>query len=90
MSSEANLKDIKHGIAAVIRSDENPEDFQVVHFVGFFEKPNEDDWNHIKDELETDEDLGLVGMDFDLIEATPDMIDFFTNMEEGKGESNIP
>ena len=87
MSSEANLKDIKYGIAAIIKSEDEPEDFQVAHFVGFFEKPNDHDWNHIKEELETDEDLGLVGMEFDLIEATPDMIDFFTKMEED--ESNI-
>jgi hypothetical protein len=81
MSLEPKLEDVKYGIVAVLKED-GSEDYFVAHFCGYLEKPEESDWESLRQELETDEEFGLVGMDFELMEATPDMIKYFATDEE--------
>jgi|LakMenE01Jun11ns_1017448.scaffolds.fasta_scaffold9726473_2 hypothetical protein len=82
MKSDHKTKDIKYGIVAVLKEEENQDDSFVVHFCGYWEKPEKSDWDSLREELETDEEFGLIGMDFELMEATPEMIKHFTTEDE--------
>ena len=82
MSLDHKAEDIKYGIVAVLKEEENPSDSFVAHFCGYWEKPEKSDWDSLRKELETDEEFGLVGMEFDLMEATPEMIKHFTTDED--------
>jgi len=70
-------KEIKYGMIAVPRGLKNIEVEDVVHFVGFWEKPGESDYNAIREELETDPEFGLIDMEFDLLEAPQEIFDFY-------------
>ena len=49
-----------HGIVVINPNvvDENG-DYPVVHFVGYWDEPAQEDFESLKKELETDEDFGL-------------------------------
>ena len=82
MNTEKQVSDITHGIAAVTKDEKDGSIF-VYHFCGYFEEPSLADFEALRKELETDPEFGLVGMDFELIAATEDMINHVKN------ESNI-
>jgi hypothetical protein len=52
---------INHGFMAL---DENNK---LVHFCGYENKPTNEDKEHLRHELRTDESLGLVGKEFTLV-----------------------
>lgn len=53
---------IKHGIIAfTVTGEEDSPTISVLHFCGYEEPPTEHDWKNLEDELNTDEDFGLVG-----------------------------
>lgn len=70
-------KEIKYGMIAVPKGLDNIELEDVVHFVGFWNKPGDSDYKAIREELETDPEFGLTEMDFDLVEAPQEIFDFY-------------
>lgn len=58
MSKELSVKDIKYGLIVVDPTQEG-EMMDILHFVGYWEKPNKSDASQLRDELMTDEEFGL-------------------------------
>lgn len=52
-----DLKDCTHGI---IVSDPESNDGEMVHWVGYWEQPNKEDFDDLKRELSEDNQFGLV------------------------------
>lgn len=79
------LKEITHGIIAYsLNEDKENPSLNVFHFTGYWSEPTEDDWTHLEEELNTDEEFGLVGrigLDVFLMEASKEMIDFYKNLD---------
>lgn len=76
MSSEdKKVQDITHGIVAVRRDDKKNEMY-VLHFCGFFEEPSAADYDSLRKELEEDPEFGLTDQEFELIAATPQMLEY--------------
>lgn len=73
-SEDKTIQDITHGIVAVKR-DEKKNEVHVLHFCGYFEEPSAACYDDLRRELEEDPEHGLIGEEFDLIAATPDMIE---------------
>lgn len=71
---DKSVQDITHGLVAV-RKDEAKNELQVLHFCGFFEEPSVADYNSLRKELEEDSEFGLVGQEFEIIEATSEMLE---------------
>lgn len=78
MNSDKTIQDITHGLVAVQRNSKKNKIY-VLHFCGYFEEPSAADYESLRKELEEDEELGLVGQEFELIIATPEMIDYVKN-----------
>jgi hypothetical protein len=53
-----NPKDIKYGLIVVDPTQEG-EMLEVLHFVGYWDKPNKHDVEVLRQELMTDEEFGL-------------------------------
>lgn len=72
-----------YGIMVVPKN--NPT--SVVHFVAYEEEPDEHNYNSLREELNTDQELGLVGQmdEHLLLPATHDAIEFFREFVETKG-----
>jgi hypothetical protein len=58
MSKELNPKDIKYGLMVVDPTQEG-EMMDIIHFVGYWKEPNENDAAQLREELMTDEEFGL-------------------------------
>lgn len=67
-----------HGVIAVDK-DEN-----VLHFIGYFELPTEQDYEQLHKELQQDEELGLIGVSFTLEPASDNILKYFNNAKIGK------
>lgn len=54
----------------------------VVHFVGYWEEPSENDVYGLYNELKTDEELGFVDTidELDLVPASQDVLNHFNNL----------
>jgi hypothetical protein len=75
--AEETIENITHGLVAFVKDEENPEQIVILHFCGYFQEPTEDDYVALKTELAGSEDFGLQGIDFELGEATQEMLDYF-------------
>jgi hypothetical protein len=58
MSKELNPKDIKYGLMVVDPTQES-EMLDILHFVGYWNKPNKQDAESLREELMTDKEFGL-------------------------------
>jgi hypothetical protein len=58
MSKELSIKDIKYGLIVVDPTQEG-EMMNIIHFVGYWQEPNENDAAQLREELMTDEEFGL-------------------------------
>jgi len=58
MNKEPNPKDIKYGLMVVDPNQEG-EMLDIIHFVGYWSKPNKADADSLRTELMTDEEFGL-------------------------------
>ena len=58
MSKEPSIKDIKYGLIVVDPTQEG-EMMNIIHFVGYWQEPNENDAAQLREELMTDEEFGL-------------------------------
>ena len=63
---------IKYGIVAL-----DPKTNEILHFCGFEEKPTENDFEYLEEELTSDPDFNLIGVDFDLVYAADDIVEFY-------------
>jgi hypothetical protein len=75
--SSHDPKEIKYGMIAVPKVIGNIGVEDVLHFVGFWEKPGESDYKAIREELENDLEFGLTDIEFDLIEAPSEFVDLY-------------
>ena len=58
MNKEPNPKDIKYGLI-VIDPKQEGEMMDILHFVGYWNKPTKNDANSLREELMEDEEFGL-------------------------------
>jgi hypothetical protein len=58
MSKEHNIKDIKYGLMVIDPTQEG-EMMDILHFVGYWNKPTKIDADSLREELMTDEEFGL-------------------------------
>ena len=77
------MEKFTHGIIVVNPSMANEDgDVPVVHFVGYWNEPTEDDIDSLQHELETDEEFGLTDIANDLIylPATEDILNYYNDI----------
>lgn len=55
---EPNIKDVKYGLI-VINPIQEGEMMDILHFVGYWDKPTKKDADLLREELMTDEEFGL-------------------------------
>lgn len=82
---QPDLSWIKFGLIAASQTaeDEAKGQMSVLHFCGYPKKPTAKDVEYLKQELNTDPEFGLVGrmgVDVFIMDATPDMVKFYTDM----------
>jgi len=85
------MEKFKYGIIAVDMNDVDEDDnAAVVHFVGYWEEPNEATFDALREEFETDESLGLKDIinDLELLPAPPEVVDHFNEILEADGVFN--
>ena len=58
MSKEHDIKDIKYGLMVIDPTQEG-EMMDILHFVGYWNKPTKNDANSLREELMEDEEFGL-------------------------------
>ena len=85
INEETNsVKDIKYGLIVIDPTQEN-EMMDILHFVGYWEKPTKIDADLLREELMTDEEFGLteIAHRLDILPA-PDYIvkEFMGNVED--------
>jgi len=68
--------DIKYGIVAVPPDYEKDDNWEILHFCAYAEKPTKADFKGLKQELEEDEELKL-DEEFVLIDAPEDVVEYF-------------
>jgi hypothetical protein len=68
---------INYGLVAVAAEDKNKDKVRILHFCGYEEEPTEVEINSLKEELQTFQEFGLVGIDFCLAHATPEIVEFY-------------
>lgn len=86
--------DIKYGLIVLNREDLENGIYEILHFVGYEEKPTEIDITSLVDELKTDESFGLteLGKNMIIIEASDETVEEYRNIvtglniNEGKAE----
>jgi hypothetical protein len=68
-----DVSDFKYGIIAI------DAEGHILHYCGYKERPKEEDFDHLKWELSTDEELGLTNRigEFVLIEAPKEVVEFY-------------
>ena len=78
-----NIEDCTHGILVFDPETVNEETIEIVHFVGYWEKPDKEDLESLKKELKEDDQFGLVDI-ADRLEYIPvDGDDLRTFVEMG-------
>lgn len=67
------LSSFRYGIIAVDRT------FNILHYCGYERPPMKEDFDHLRWELSTDEELGLTGRigEFELVEAPKDVVAYY-------------
>ena len=87
------MKRFKYGIMVINPNEplENGE-YEVIHFVGYWEQPRTIDYEHITHEIQTDPEFGLTEIADQLVcvPATEDCIEYYTQMcEEDNFNKNL-
>jgi hypothetical protein len=86
------MEKFKYGIM-VINPNEPLEngDYEVLHFVGYWEKPGVYDFEHITEEIRTDPEFGLVEIADQLVcvPATQDCVDYYNEVCKTDGAFDI-
>jgi len=77
------MEKFTHGIMVI--DPKNPNDdgsVPVIHFVGYWEEPSDNDVYGLYNEFKTDEDLGLVDKidELEMVKATPDVLEHFNSL----------
>jgi len=84
MNNEQQVKDIKYGLIVVDPTQEG-EMMDILHFVGYWEKPTLENAESLREELMTDEEFGLteIAHRLDILPA-PDYIvqEFLKGLEK--------
>ena len=70
---------------AIVAVDAETES-TVLHFVGFERPPSERDFRSMRQELETDEEMGMVGVEFVLTTAPHAYVEYVKNEFTRNGE----
>lgn len=75
------INKITHGIV-VLDTRLPVEDVEVIHFVGFWKEPTQQDIDNLKEELRTDPTFGLSDVidELEFLPATQKQIDFFNTL----------
>lgn len=62
-------------------------DYEVLHFVGYWEKPGPNDFKHITEEIQSDPEFGLTEIAKDLVcvPATEDCVEHYNEVCEKDG-----
>lgn len=68
---------MNYGILAINKEGE------ILHFCGYETEPSYQDWIHLQDELNTDLELGMVGVEHVLVPASPEMCREYQKMIDG-------
>jgi len=79
-----SLNTVSHGLIVLDPDTLNEGMVDIVHFCGYWSPPTQDDINHLKEELKTDEEFGLTEIADRLIiqEATPETVDMYCRPPE--------
>lgn len=77
------MEKFTHGIVVVIPSQADENGVPIVHFVGYWDKPTIVDVEGVMDEMETDENFGLIeeakaGL-LEYYPANPEIIEYYNN-----------
>lgn len=81
MNKELNSKDIKYGLMVIDPTQED-EMMDILHFVGYWEKPTKSDADSLRQELLTDEEFGLteIAHRLDILPAPDYIVQEYVNM----------
>ena len=79
---EYDIKDLTHGLIVVNPIPDENDMLDILHFVGYWSEPTEQDALSLRIELGTDEELGLTEMidDLDIIVAPDDIVEYYKDM----------
>lgn len=71
--------DVKYGLMVIDGRQEDDEAVDVIHFVGYAEKPNKVDADNLREELRTDSEFGLTEIADHLVilPATKKVLDYY-------------
>ena len=92
------MEKFKYGIMVLnpkLKSIKGDAYTPIVHFVGYWSEPQEEDFNHLMEELSLDESFDLIDIidDLEFALAPDDVVEHFNNVcrEEGvfNGEQDI-
>ena len=78
------MEKFTHGIMVVDRNNPNDDGtIPVVHFVGYWDEPSENDVYGLYNELKTDEEHGLTDTidELDLVSAPQHVLDHFNSLK---------
>ena len=81
MNKELNPKDIKYGLMVIDPTQES-EMMDILHFVGYWEKPTKSDADSLRQELMVDEEFGLteIAHRLDILPAPDYIVQEYVNM----------
>ena len=77
------MENFTHGIMVIDRNNPNDDgSIPVVHFVGYWDEPKENDVMGLYNEFKTDEALGLSETidELELVPATQDVLEHFNSL----------
>ena len=77
------MNEFTYGIMVIDPSIEHKDGHSsIVHFVGYWEKPTEIDFNSLKEELRTDDEFGLtkVASNLRYCYATHEVVDYYNSL----------
>jgi len=85
------MEDFTHGIMVIDPNNPNEDgSIPVIHFVGYWSEPKENDVIGLYNELKTDEEFGLTETidDYELVPATQEAIEYFNAHTHYHAEDN--
>ena len=88
-SKQLTIDDVTHGIVAYVRDEENPNQVVILHFCGYSEAPTEAEYEALREELQSSEDFGLQGIEFELAEANEEMLNYFKDSSRFEEEQEV-
>jgi hypothetical protein len=78
-----NIKDIKYGLIAIDPTEEGDQK-TILHFCGYWNKPNKKDAESLLEELKTDEEFGLsdIADRLVIVRCPDDLVEFYINQTD--------